>query len=113
MTKEFKVLNLTISTDGITGTENLLAILSEIETFEHEALSFSPQFFNSEGTYFVTAANSVIAQYLMANPEERKILDMSKFIEHTINIDDEMHKAFYDLELVLLQNRIMRDDFLG
>lgn len=113
MEKEFKVLNLTISKDHSTGLDNLLAILSEIEAFEIEGLQFAPEMFSSEGTYYVFEANSDTAQYLMTNPEERKFLDMSKLIEHTINIDDKTHKAFYDLELVTLQNRILRDDFEG
>lgn len=113
MKKEFKVLNLTISPDHSTGLENLLAILSEIESFEIEGLDFIPELFNSEGTYYVFEVNSPTAQYLMTNPEERKFLDTSRLVEHTINIDDKVHKAFYDLDLITLQNRILRDDFLG
>lgn len=112
MRKEFKVLNLTISKDHSTGLDNLLAILSEIETFENEILPFNLEHFNSKGTYYVFEANSETARYLMTNPEERKFLDMSKLIEYTIIIDNKTHKAFYDLELITLQNRILREDFL-
>lgn len=113
MKKEFKVLNLTISPDRATGLDNLLAILSEIEPFEIKGLDFIPELFVSEGTYYVFEVNSPIAQYLITNPEERKFLDMSRLVEHTINIDDKVHKAYYDLDLIALQNRILRDDFLG
>jgi hypothetical protein len=108
MKKEFKVLKLTINKDNLTGTENLLAILSEIKTIPIEGLPFSPQLFNPEGTYFVMASYSSIAEYLVSNPENRKILDMTRFVEFTINIDDKIHKAFYDLDLVHLQNEAMR-----
>lgn len=72
MTKEFKVLNLTISSDHSTGIENLLAILSEMKDFESDNLPFTPQFFNFKGTYFVFAADSEQAKYLMDNPQDRK-----------------------------------------
>lgn len=72
-----------------------------------EKLPFVPQLLNSEGTYVVLAANSHNTKYLLDNPQESKLLDMSNFVEHTTNMDNQIYKAYYDFGLILMQNKIM------
>lgn len=36
---------------------------------------------------------------------------MNSFVEHILTIDDHTHKAYYDISLIMLQNKTMRDDF--